>query len=170
MLPRLAVLAVGVFASASSAQMMGQTITAEWHYGGLGVPIESHQIVVGNGVELTADDILNDTKFSIDLTGDRVSFAFNAESVWTVNTFNGWYFADTNAVLPDVIGYFIWSFSGIGNPVVTTGWNNNAFWADFTDSHFYAGDVITMEVIFVPAPSTALLGLVGVAALRRRRR
>lgn len=170
MLPRFAIVAVGVFASASSAQMMGKPMTAEWHYGGLGVMLESHQIVVGNGVELTADDIIFDDKFSIDLTGDRVTFAFTAESIWTVNTFNGWYFADTNAVLPDIVGYSIWSFSGVGTPVVTTGWNNNAFWADFTDSHFYAGDVITMEVIFVPAPSTALPGFVGLAALRRRRR
>lgn len=169
MLPRVAVLAVGVLATVSSAQMFGETITAEWHYGGLGVPIKTHQIVVGNGVELTADQILNDTKFSIDLTGDRVTFAFTHQSIWTVGPFNGWYFADTNGVLPEIIGYQIWSFNGIGTPEVTTGWNANAFWADFEDSVFEAGDVITLEVIFVPAPSTALAGLIGLAALRRRR-
>ena len=169
MLTRVAAVAVAALAPIAGAQMFGETITAEWHYGGLGNPIESHQVVVSNAVELPADQILNDTKFSIDLTDDRVSFAFNAESVWTLSTFNGWYFADTNGVLPDIIGYFIWSYTGIGTPVVTTGWNNNAFWADFTDSHFYAGDVLTMEVIFVPAPSTALAACIGLAALRRRR-
>lgn len=169
MLSRVALVAVAALAPLAGAQMFGETITAEWHYGGLGVPIETHQIVVGNGVELTADDILNDTKFSIDLTGDTVSFAFNAESLWTVDIFNGWYFADANGTLPDIIGYHIWSFNGTGTPVVSTGWNNNAFWADFTDSHFFAGDVITLEVIFVPAPSVALAGLIGLATLRRRR-
>lgn len=169
MLPRVAAIAVAAFASIASAQMFGETITAEWHYGGLGVPIETHQIVVGNGVELTADQILNDTKFSIDLTDDRVSFEFNAESYWTIGPFNGWYFEDTNNVLPEIIGYHIWSFNGTGTPIVTTGWNANAFWANFEESVFHAGDVITMEVIFVPAPSTALAGLLGLAALRRRR-
>ncbi len=169
MLPRVAAVAVAAFASIASAQMFGETITAEWHYGGLGNPIETHQIVVGNGVELTAEQIVNDEKFSIDLTGDRVSFAFTSQAVWTFGPFNGWYFADTNNVLPDIIGYHIWSFDGAGTPIVTTGWDANAFWADFENSVFEAGDVITMEVIFVPAPSTALAGLLGLAALRRRR-
>ncbi|KAA0215875.1 MAG: hypothetical protein DYG94_06885 [Leptolyngbya sp. PLA3] len=169
MLSRVTSVAVSVLAPIACAQMMGETITAEWHYGGLGAPIEAHQIVVGNGVELTADDILNDTKFSIDLTGNTVSFAFNAASFWSVNNFNGWYFADTNDTLPDIIGYQIGSFSGTGTPVVTTGWDDNAFWANFQGSQFYAGDVITMEVIFVPAPSAAMAGLIGLAALRRRR-
>jgi hypothetical protein len=166
----LCVLPLAGLAACASAQMLGQDLTAEWRYPDFNSAIESHVITVGAGIELTEADIVNDDKFSIDVDDATVSFAFNADSSWTITGFNGWYFEDTNGALPQITGYALDSYSGSGSPVIDAGWNDDAFWANFGGTVVNAGDVLTMRVTFIPTPAAAtLLGLAGLGACRRRR-
>jgi hypothetical protein len=159
-------------ASSASAQLDGHTLTADWYFDSFGVSIETHDVIVGPGIELDPITIVNDDKFSIDIAGDTVTFLFNATSNWTEVSFNGWHFADTNGTIPEILGYTVDSFSGgIGNVgEVTTGNTGDAFWADFGGMTVAGdGDFITLRVTFVPAPAAALpLGLAALALRRRR--
>lgn len=145
----LAALASLACASAANAQLMGNNVTAEWRYPDFNSSIESHVVMVSGGVELTPDIIQNDTKFEIDLGDDWVEFRFNSASNWTDTSFNGWYFADTDGTISDITGYSVDSFSGgiggVGN--IVTGFDANAFWADFGGLTVAGdGDWIRMKV------------------------
>lgn len=59
------------------ADFSGQTVTAQWRFPDFGTSIESHDVVVGGGVELPARDIINADGFDIDLGGASILFDFN---------------------------------------------------------------------------------------------
>lgn len=157
----------------SYAQWSGQTVTAEWRYPSFGDVLESHDVVVGPGIELSEQTILNDDKFNIDLGADTVQFNFNALSNWTNTTFNGWRFADTNGSIPDIVGYSIDATSaGIaGLTDAALGFDANSVWANFGGMTVAGnGDFVRLKVSFAPEPaSMTLLALVGTILVRRRR-
>ncbi|MBU0638435.1 MAG: PEP-CTERM sorting domain-containing protein [Planctomycetes bacterium] len=156
----------------SLADFTGQTVTAEWRYPDFGSILETHDVVVGGGVELPPDVIINDSKFGIDIGADFVSFDFNALSNWTATSFNGWRFADTNGTIPEIIDYSIDSFSGgiAGLTDDDLGFDADSVWGNFAGVTVAGGgEYIQLKVSFVPEPaSLALLALGGLAALRRR--
>lgn len=169
----LAVAALGLGVPDANAQLTGHTLTADWWYPAQNQSIETHTIVVGPGVELPASSIVNDIKFDIDVGDNTVTFLFNATSNWSSTSFNGWRFADTNGTIPPIASYAVDSYSaGIGNVGVVQTFNTaDSFYANFAGMTVVgAGDYITLRVNFVPTPgAAALLGLGGLAALRRRR-
>jgi hypothetical protein len=158
-------------AAPAVAQLNGQTVTAEWRYPDFNSILESHNVVVGGGVELTPADILSDDKFSIDLGNDTVLFSFNAQSNWTAVAFNGWRFADTNGTIPKIIGYKIDSLSAgvTGLTDAALGFDDNAVWGNFAGVNVAGnGDFIQLKISFVPEPGTLALLALGVLGLRRR--
>ncbi|UCD74177.1 MAG: hypothetical protein JSV91_10345 [Phycisphaerales bacterium] len=153
------------------AGFMGHTVTAEWLYPDFGAVLESHDVVVGDGVELTPADIIWDSKFSIDIGDDYVLFSFNATSNWTDTAFNGWRFTDTNGTVLDIVGYTIDEVSGgIANLYDSDlDYNTESAWANFGGVTVAGdGDYIRLKVHFIPAP--AALSVLAVSGLIRRRR
>ena len=149
-------------APAAHAQMMGQTLDAEWHFPSFGSVLESHVITVSSGVELPNTTIINDTKFEIDLGDDWVEFRFNASTTWSSVSFNGWLFRDALNGLPLITGYSIDSFSaGItGTANIVTGFTADEFWADFSGMGVAgSGDWIRLKVDF-GGPQLAVSNLV----------
>ncbi len=151
--------------------MTGETVTAQWHYSTFGSILESHDVVVGSGIELPNTSIFNDHKFDIDIGDDWVEFRFNATSNWTAASFNGWLFRDTFDALPTISNYYIESASaGVSNMGgVSCGWDDESFWCNFSGmqvagggefvrlkvemgglhlsvSNFYAGQMATVHV------------------------
>lgn len=165
-----------LLASAGSAFAAGwdsQTVKADWLYPDVNSVLESHNVVVGAGVELPASLIINDDKFDIDLGPDTVQFNFNATSNWTAVSFNGWRFSDLNGTIPDIVGYTIDAFSqGIGNVNgIVLSFDANHVKGNFAGMTVAGnGDFIRLKVEFVPAPGgLAVLGLAAIGTLRRRR-
>jgi MYXO-CTERM domain-containing protein len=160
-------------AAAAHADLTGNTVTAQWRYPDFASSIESHDVVVGAGVELPFTLIVNDDKFDIDLSGDTVTFLFNSTSNWSQTSYNGWHFSDTNGTIPDITGYTVDEVSaGVGNVgAIITESGPNHFAANFAGVTVAGdGDFIRLRVSFVPAPGAlAVLGLGGLAAIRRRR-
>ena len=105
------VLALTLLVAPASAQMMGETVTAQWRYSSFSSVLETHDVVVSSGVELPASAIFNDHKFDIDIGDDWVEFRFNATSNWTAASFNGWFFRDTLGALPPITNYYVESAS-----------------------------------------------------------
>lgn len=139
------------FTNAANAQLMGNDLTAQWWYPDFGSVLESHVVNVSNSIELTADDIINDFKFDIDIDDNTVEFIFNSASSWTNANFNGWYFNDVNGTIPTVTGYTIDSYSaGItGTENIVTGYDDDSFWADFGGMNVAGGgDWIVLRVEF----------------------
>lgn len=137
------------FCPLGSAQMMNNDLIAEWRYPDFDAVLESHVVTVSDLVELPAADILNSPHMDIDIGDGWVEFRFIDTSNWLDTEFNGWYFADANRTIPDIIGYSIDSFSdGVtGTENIVTGFDANSFWADFgllTVS--YGGEWIRMKV------------------------
>ncbi|MBC8329004.1 MAG: hypothetical protein H8E31_09685 [Planctomycetes bacterium] len=164
MIQRLLLLAVAALAltTAAHAQLMGNTLTAEWRYPDIGSAIESHLVTVSAGVELPSATIVNDSKFDIDIGDDWVEFRFNATSNWSNTTFNGWHFHDTYGAVSAITGYAVDSYSagvtGVAN--VVPGYSADDFWADFGGLAIAGnGDWIRMKVTF-SGPNLAVTNLV----------
>jgi hypothetical protein len=158
-------------APAAHAQLKGHTLTADWLFPDFNTSIETHEVIVGPGIELDQDDIQRDDDISIHIASSTVTFRFhNHDSYWTDKDFNGWRFADTNGTLPDFYSYHVLSHSpGVGNiDAIVTGHSADAFWADFGGVTVGDGDYITLKVRFIPSPATAA-PLVLAALIRRRR-
>jgi hypothetical protein len=145
------------------AQLMGQTLDAEWHYPSFGGVLESHSVVVSAGVELPSTAILNDSKFAIDIGDDWIEFQFNAASSWSATTFNGWLFRDALGALPPFGGFAVDSYSagvtGVGG--ISTGFNDDEVWANFAGMQVAgSGDWIRLKV----TPGGPVLGVSGLVA------
>jgi hypothetical protein len=135
----------------ASADLEGHTLTAQWIFPNFPDVLETHTILVGDGIELTADDIANDSKFAIDVTGTTVTFLFNAASNWTDVGFNGWRFIDADGTVEEIVGYELTATSpGIGNiQLITPDFNADAVWADFGGMTVVGdGDFVTLTVLF----------------------
>ena len=135
----------------AGADLEGQTVTAQWIYPTFPQVLETHDVVVGDDIELTPEDIQSDTKFAIDLSGNTVTFLFNATSNWTETGFNGWRFLDTNDAIVEITGYELTETSaGIGNiEQIIPGFDANGFWADFAGMTVAGdGDYIVLTVLF----------------------
>jgi hypothetical protein len=130
--------------------MTGETATAQWRYADFGSVIESHDVVVGAGVELPAGTIINDFKFDIDIGDDWVEFRFNATSNWSTTSFNGWHFSDTNGTIPTITNYYVESASaGINASGVVPGWSDDEFWCNFSGMTVAGGgEFIRLKVEF----------------------
>lgn len=161
-LPYFIALSLAALSPAANAQMLGQTMDAEWVYSSFGQTIENHTVLVGPGVELPSTTILNDSKFEIDIYDDTIEFRFNSASSWANTAFNGWLFRDTNGTLPAISGYAIDSFSaGVTNTGgITTGFNDDECWANFAGLSFAGGgDWIRMRVTFGNSPVLSVSNL-----------
>ena len=84
-----AALGLSLLCPTATAQLNGQTVTADWYYPSFGSSLETHVVTVGAGIELPATTIINDFKYDIDIGDDFVVLTFNALSNWTLVGFNG---------------------------------------------------------------------------------
>lgn len=144
-------LTLAALTPALSAQMLNESMDAEWVYSSFGSTIENHTVLVGNGVELLNTTIVNDTKFEIDLGDDWIEFRFNSASNWGSTSFNGWLFRDAFGTVAPITNYTIDSFSaGVTNTGgITTGFNDDECWANFAGMSVAGpGDWIRMKVDF----------------------
>lgn len=132
---------LAILTAPATGQLMGETITAQWHYPDFGTVLESHDVVVSAGVELPAGSIFNDSKFDIDIGDDWVEFRFNATSNWSNTNFNGWVFKDAAGTIGAFSNYYIESASaGITNMgSIVLGWSADEFWADFGNMQVAGG-------------------------------
>ncbi len=139
------------------AGFMGHTITAEWIYPDFDTILESHTLVVADGVELTKDDIISDDKYSIDLGDDYVLFTFNlSEIYWDDSDFNSWRFTDTNGTIAEITGYSIGKVSdGIDLLYESDlSFDTESVWGNFAGTTIAeSGDYTRLKVNFIPAPS-----------------
>ena len=174
MLASGALLGLTVAAPCHAGGFFGETVTAEWLFPDMGSVIETHDVLVDNGIELPADDIINDFKFDIDIGDDFILFSFTQASNWTNVDFNGWRFSDTNGTISEIIGYTVDEVSGgvTGLTNSDLGFNGDSVWGNFAGVTVAGnGDFIRLHVEFVPAPSAILVfGLAGLGLNRRRRR
>jgi len=158
-----AALSLVAFTPSISAQMMGQSMDAEWVYSSFGSTIENHTVTVTSGIELPSTTIVNDTKFDIDIGNDWIEFQFNATSNWTASSFNGWLFRDSAGLVPSIQGYTVDSFSaGVTNTAgITTGFNSEECWANFGGMQVAGpGDWIRLKVNF-GGPVLSITNLIG---------
>jgi len=144
----------------ASAQLTGYTLTAEWWYPDQGVVLESHDIVVSDGLELGTDEMQNSASHEIDVGRDYVEFRFVGDTFWTDRPFNGWAFTDTMGVLPPFRGYTVDSFSSglTGVNGIVFGFTDDQFWASFSALEVTQGDwlrlALDVEPIGTPYCST----------------
>ncbi len=145
-----AALAVGVAvlgggpAPAAAQGLYGHALTAEWLAPEV---IDSHQVVVGEGVEVPAQHL--HVNWEIDLGPSSVRFAFTSTTAWNELTFNGWRFTDANRELPPFGGYRLVSVSaGVAYvEQIVTGYDSEAVWADFGGVWVAGpGDFIELEI------------------------
>ncbi len=153
----------------------GQTVTAEWLFPDFRTVLESHEVVVGAGVELPSDVIIHgDGLLDIDIGDDFILFLFSDGATWQNTDFNGWRFSDTFGTIPEIVGYKIHSVSdGIsGLEDSDLFFDADSVWANFSGVTVGGpGDFIRLQVQFIPAPGAlALLGITGLMGTRRRRK
>jgi hypothetical protein len=169
----LVALSVG---SSTRAGWTGHTVTADWLYPIESLVLETHQVVVGPGVELRADQIRNDESFDIDVDDTTVTFDFHGNTFWQSTDANGWRFTDTNGTLPDIVGY---SIAAVSPGVLGLEESDLSFGPDFAYGNFRdiltsgPDDFIVLNVHFVPEPAGWLLGiaaLLSVVAIAQRQK
>ncbi len=158
----------------AQAGWLGQPVTADWYVPDTFTIIESHNLVVGPGVELPFGSISNGPSVAIDLSDTQIEFTFNAHAIWSPATFNGWVFTDAPAV-PNIVGVSLGPMSpGISGLTPAA----LSFTANSVSGNFVGvaaagpGDFYTINIQFAPEPSTLALagaGLAALAVLGRRR-
>ena len=86
-----ALLGLTVAAPGHAGGFFAETVTAEWLFPNMDSVLESHDVLVGDGIELPADDIINDDKFDIDIDigDDFILFTFDLGVTWQNVDFNG---------------------------------------------------------------------------------
>jgi len=158
-----AVVSLFALSPTAHAQLMGETLDAEWIYPSFGAVLESHTVVVTNSVELPSTTIVNDSKFSIDIGADWIEFQFNAGSSWTATAFNGWLFRDALSTMAPFTGFSIDAVSaGIsGTAGIGLGFNDDELWVNFAGMQVAGpGDWVRLKV----APTGPVLAVSGLVA------
>jgi hypothetical protein len=154
-------------ATVSQAGWLSQSVTAEWYVPDTVTLLESHNVVVGPGVELPFGSIVNGGSLAIDLSDTQVEFDFNNLAIWSTATFNGWKFIDTPAT-PNIVGVSLGPMSG-GVAGLTAGdlsFTANSVLANFSGVTVAgAGDFYTINVEFAPEPTSLLPWSVALAVL-----
>lgn len=158
-----AALGLALLTPTATAQLNGQTVTADWYYPTFGASLETHVVTVGGGVELPATTIINDFKYDIDIGDDYVQLNFNALSNWTATTFNGWHFADSAGGIAAISGFVLdsWSAGITGTGSIATGFTADSFWMDMGGMNVAGpGDWVRFRVDF-GGPQLTVTNLVG---------
>lgn len=148
----VALMSVGASTMPAQSQTLdGENLTAEWLFPSFDQSIESHDVVVGPGVELPAEDIVNDSALDIDIGANFVRFEFGEGTSWFAAPFNGWRFTDTDSTIPPIVEYRIESVSGgvTGLEPSDLGWTTDTVWANFGGVEIASpGDFIVLELEF----------------------
>ncbi len=141
----------GSVPSAEGQTLYGTTVTAEWLYPTFEAVLESHEVLVGPGVELPSDLIVNETVLEIDIGESSVRFDFSDGTSWSSDPFNGWRFTVAKETIPPIVDYSIGSISdGVtGLEQTDLGWDTESVWANFSGVTIAgAGDFIVLEINF----------------------
>jgi hypothetical protein len=183
-LVRLLTVAVGLTLMGmvpASASLTGVTIQTKYFYPDLTDLIDTANVVVGLGVELSGFPG-SDPRTNIDLSSTNIFITYNSSSFWYPAEFNGLHFYDLYDGAPSITNV---SINPVTNMVgldasrisfdadnIWINWQGLDFWGDTGDSD----TIVSLDLTFgepVPEPATWMTlaaGLLGAAWLARRRR
>ncbi|MEE8153418.1 MAG: hypothetical protein V3T53_00495 [Phycisphaerales bacterium] len=77
MLASGALLGLTVAAPCHAGGFFGETVTAEWLFPDMNTVLETHDVLVGDGIELPAEDIIHAKVLDIDIGEDFILFSFS---------------------------------------------------------------------------------------------
>lgn len=160
------------------AGFIGQEITARWLYTSNPNVIETHDILVGPGVELSSNVIQRSSNFNIYIGDNHIIFTFDHKTNWSGQATNGWQFIDKNGTIEEILGFTIGGTTGgvTGLDPEDLVFTGDSVFVNFGKSGpdgdrvlCDEGSTIRLDVVFVPEPATLLLLGTGGLMLRRRR-
>ena len=165
-------------ADIARAGWLSQAVTADWYVPDTFTVLESHNLVVGPGVELPFGSITNGANLAIDVSDAQITFEFNSLAIWSPATFNGWVFTDTPGMQPNIVGVSLGPMSpGItGLTPAALSFTPNSVSGNFVGVQAAgAGDFYTINIKFAAAPEPsgwllAMIGLLALGAARQQRR
>ncbi len=170
----LAIVFVVADAAIAEAGWLGDTVTVDWYVPDNATVIETHNVVVGAGVELPFGSLANGPIIAIDLSDTQLQFSASSLSIFTAVPVNGFKFSDTFNAIPDISGVSLGAMSGgvTGLTVSDLSFDANSVFVNLEGvTAAGAGDFWTLKVEFVPEPGSIVLALsclVIVPLLRRR--
>lgn len=172
----LAALVICAHGAVSEAGLLGETVTVDWYVPDNVTVIETHNVVVGAGIELPIGSLANGPIVAIDLSDTQVQFSVSSLAIFTSDPVNGFKFSDTFNTIPDISGVSLGAMSGgvTGLTPSDLSFDANSIFANLEGvTAAGPGEFWTIKVEFVPEPSAIVLALSCLAAvplLRRRKR
>ena len=172
----LAAVFICAHGAVARAGWLGETVTVDWYVPDNVTVIETHNVVVGAGIELPIGSIVNGPILAIDLSDTEVQFSVSSLSIFSAVPVNGFKFSDTFNTIPDISGVSLGAMSGgvTGLTISDLSFDANSIFANLEGvTAAGPGDFWTLKVQFVPEPGSVVLALSCLAVvplLRRRKR
>ena len=163
-------------AAIAEAGWLGETVTVDWYVPDNVTVIETHNVVVGGGVEIPFGALINGPIIAIDLSDTQVQFSASSLSIFSAVPVNGFKFSDTFNTIPNISGVSLGAMSGgvTGLTISDLSFDANSVFVNLEGvTAAGAGDFWTLKVEFVPEPGSIVLALSCLAIVpffRRRKR